>query len=144
MDTNVIAPAASWSELEAHGRVSLTPFEKTSNGCLRGSINLVDAGRVVGWAQDVNTPDRPLRLKILIGGVVVGHAVACLYREELHRAGLGNGRHGFDAVLPNRLGGTGILEVRREADEAILDSWPAGRVGRRLLEDSALAIHEDW
>lgn len=135
MDTNIDAPFASWKTLDSHRKVQAINLDITSKGWLRGCINLVDVGRVVGWAQDDDDPNTPVHLKILIAGVVVSHTVANLYREELRRAGFGNGHHGFDAVLPNRLGGTGLLEVCREADGVLLDSWPTGQLGRILQRE---------
>ena len=142
VDVTLKTSSASWPEQKVHRQAPLSSLDADQNGFLRGAINLVDAGRVVGWAQDIDFPDIPVRLKILVDGVVVVCTVANLYREELRRNGLGNGRHGFDAVLPKRIGGTGLLEVRRETDGMFLDSWPSGQLGRRLvsLEPSLLML----
>ena len=105
------------------------PARSTWLGHLRGAVNLVDRRRVAGWAQDTARPEEPVRLEILVGGVVVAAVLADRYREELRRAGVGNGAHGFEAALPPDCE-TGALEVRRAADRAVLDTWPSGVTGR--------------
>ena len=102
---------------------------------------MVDSGRVVGWAQAVAEPDARVQLEILIGGKVVAHVTADRYREELRRNGFGDGQHGFEAALPNKLGGTGVLEVRRAKDGALLDTWPSGVRGYALPSLDALTSH---
>ena len=99
-------------------------------GPLRGAVNLIDAGRVAGWAQDRLEPDVPVRLEVLVSGTVVAYATADLYREELRRAGIGNGRHGFEIAWPWELGASGGVQVRRASDGAALESWPGTLAGR--------------
>lgn len=99
-------------------------------GPLRGAVNLVDTGRIAGWAQDRLEPDVPVRLEVLVGGKVVAYATADLYREELRRAGIGNGRHGFEIAWPRELGQPGPVQVRRAADGAALDDWARNGTGR--------------
>lgn len=141
MDISTIFPPAAGADAfddKGRGRRKTGPQtppvlpRAAGRGSLRGAVNLVDAGRVVGWAQDADVPDAPVRLEILVAGKVVAHALADRYREELRRAGVGSGRHGFEAALPDRLGGTGTLEVRRVTDGATLDRWPGGLTGRSL------------
>ena len=103
-------------------------------GKLRGSLNVVDAGRAAGWAQDLARPDERVKLEILVGEMVIAQVIADLYRDELYRMGIGDGRYGFEVAIPNAFGGTGPLTVRRLQDRAILDVWPTGLKGWLVRE----------
>ena len=87
-------------------------------GALVGFIDSVAAGRVAGWAQDSGSPEEPVALEILVGGVGVVCALANAYRADLRRAGVGSGCHAFDVMLPG--GWAGQVTVRRIADGAAL------------------------
>ena len=66
-------------------------------------------------------PEAPVCLDILAGGTLVGRALANRYREDLKRAGLGSGWHGFAIQLPSGLASApNIIEVRRSLDQAAL------------------------
>ena len=92
-------------------------------GILLGGVDLVDANRVVGWAQNMLQPQTPVRIEIFIDGVVVANALADRYREDLRRAGIGIGEHGFEVALPPGLGRTGQFTIRRACDGALLEGW---------------------
>ena len=59
-----------------------------------------------------------MHLDVLVDGKRVLQVVANRRRGDLAKAGLGSGRHGFDARLPGEL--QGRLEVRRSKDRALL------------------------
>ena len=59
-----------------------------------------------------------------------GHAK--LIEKNVRRAGVGNGRHGFEVALPHNLGGTDTVVVRRAEDGVAIEPWPAGVKGRVL------------
>jgi hypothetical protein len=55
------------------------------------------------------------------GGRLIGQVLANRYRDDLQRAGLGSGRHGFEFAPPAGLAFTsGAIEVRRSLDGAAL------------------------
>src|ERR1700689_4367979 len=56
-----------------------------------------------GWAQNLDHPEAPVCLDILVDGVLVGQVLASCYREDLERAGIGSGRHSFEFTLPPEL-----------------------------------------
>jgi hypothetical protein len=87
---------------------------------LRGYVDQSGPTICTGWAQDVENPETPVCLDIIIGGAQVARVLANLYRADLRQAGLGSGCHAFRATLP--AGITGRLEIRRADDGAEL-SW---------------------
>ena len=69
-------------------------------GALRGYVDLVSPGCIAGWAQNADHPEAPVCLDIFADGRLIGQTLANRYREDLARAGLGSGRHGFEFRLP--------------------------------------------
>jgi hypothetical protein len=87
----------------------------------RGHIDLISADCIAGWAQNMDHPEPPVCLDIYIDGRLVGQVLANRYREDLKRAGIGSGRHGFN--FPRAAGpasACGTAEVRRSFDSASL------------------------
>jgi hypothetical protein len=117
-------------------------------GGLRGYIDLVSETCVAGWAQNIDHPEAPVCLDILVNGQLIGQTLANRYREDLARAGLGSGSHSFEFTLPAEYAGEcRAVEVRRSLDGALLarsskafvpgDS-PLGRhIERRQTPDAA-------
>jgi hypothetical protein len=92
-----------------------------SVGELRGHIDLISADCIAGWAQNMDHPEAPVCLDIYVDGRLVGQVLANRYREDLKRAGIGSGRHGFN--FPRAAGpasACGTAEVRRSFDSASL------------------------
>jgi len=66
---------------------------------VRGFVERVTASEVGGWAYCPEAPDAHLAVEVLRRGVVVGRAVADLYRPDLHLSGIGRGDHAFVAEV---------------------------------------------
>ena len=88
---------------------------------LRGYVDIVTSRNISGWAQNPDHPEAPVCLDIIVGEQRIGQVLANLYREDLERAGLGSGRHGFLFTPPLDLTFTPqAVEVRRSLDGAVL------------------------
>lgn len=62
-------------------------------GELCGVIDTIDnSGFVTGWAYDKNNPELPVLLDVYLKQNKIGTVLACNYREDLARAGFGQGR----------------------------------------------------
>ncbi|TXN43880.1 hypothetical protein FV233_16875 [Methylobacterium sp. WL7] len=101
-------------------RAGLAVADLPQFGTLLGHFDLCDGLRVTGWAQDLAYPDGLVCLDIVVDGAVVALAYADRYRADLKAAGIGDGGHAFDLVLPQPLtpDTTHTIEVRRSADAA--------------------------
>jgi hypothetical protein len=86
---------------------------------LRGNVDGVGPGWVLGWAQNPERPEAPVALDILVDGVLAARTLADQFRLDLKRAGLGSGRHAFMVAIPGALAAASI-EVRRCSDGAVL------------------------
>lgn len=95
---------------------------------IRGYVDGIIGNHVVGWAHDPDHPDDRLELELELAEAPLGCCVADLDREDLRRAGIGDGRHGFRHPL-NRTARTG--------DEHRV-------VVRALVDGSALSLASDY
>jgi len=88
-------------------------------GPLHGYIDCVRGDwKLDGWAHDSEHPELPVLLEILLEGQVIGTALACDFREDLFKAGFGQGRCSFTFISPIKLRPSllAALQVRRAAD----------------------------
>ena len=75
--------------------MTTTPYE--------GYVDGFRDNTLFGWCYRRDQPDVPLTLDIHIDGGFVGTVNAALFREDLLKAGKGNGKHSFRFPLPDRL-----------------------------------------
>jgi hypothetical protein len=64
-------------------------------GRLNGCIDQLNINGIDGWAMDEANPDLPVLLEIRLSGRPYATILACDYREDLRKAGIGNGNHAF-------------------------------------------------
>ena len=95
-------------------------------GKLRSYVDVVEHERITGWAFDEATPTMPALLEILDNGVPIGRVLANRHRVDVEQAGIGNGRSGFDFVIPESLSPLirHVIQVRRCADRHELQRSP--------------------
>jgi SAM-dependent methyltransferase len=68
-----------------------------------GRVERVHDGIVSGWVWQPQMPDHRVRVQALVDGEAVAEGLADLERRSLVSAGIGDGRHGFEISLPERL-----------------------------------------
>jgi hypothetical protein len=100
-----------------NARAGVLPPPET-HGALRGYVDEPGPEICSGWAQDLENPETPVCLDILVDGARIARVLANLYRADLRDAGIGSGCHAFRAPLPAGL--SGRLEIRRASDGAAL------------------------
>jgi SAM-dependent methyltransferase len=62
---------------------------------LVGYIDIMKETQISGWAADKKNLQKPVYVDIFVGSVRVASLRCCIYREDLQRAGLGDGRKTF-------------------------------------------------
>lgn len=77
--------------------------EATGDQSLRGKIEECENGLLRGWAWDPSHPDLRLEPTVLVDARPIGRARADLLRRDLTRNGIGDGRHGFELLVPAHL-----------------------------------------
>lgn len=125
---------------------------------LRGYIDGVQDGRIVGWAWDRSRPRRRLEVEILSAGVPLGLARADGFRDDLAASGVGDGRYAFSFVLPAtdipretlaaRVLGTSffLFDDAKPGSQEFLNSTARGlpllrpALSQRLVDDADIAI----
>jgi SAM-dependent methyltransferase len=100
---------------------------------LDGYVDAFDDGTLIGWAARPGDA-RPVTIEVFRDGRSLGRAVACLYREDLKNAGIGDGRHGFEFRLPATESRVGVfaLDVRD-----VESGTPLGQSPFTIAEDPA-------
>ena len=91
---------------------SLSVFEalfKDSN--LAGFVDGVGGRTLRGWAADRSDFSRRLVIDVFHGEKLVAGAVADQFREDLSRAGLGDGKYAFQCIIPRSDASAGSLTV---------------------------------
>ena len=75
---------------------------------------------------DAATPGQPVRLRIIDNDAVIGAVVAGLHRDDLRRAGIGDGCHAFEFTVPGGLSPhlRHVIRVERAADGEDLTNSP--------------------
>jgi hypothetical protein len=101
----------------------IAPDSAPRVGALRGSLDLVSERHIAGWAQTSDRPEAPVCLDIYAGDERIGQVLANNFREDLKRAGLGSGNHGFAFTAPaGAVFAPDEVQVRRSVDGARLGS----------------------
>ncbi|HUZ64771.1 MAG TPA: glycosyltransferase, partial [Acetobacteraceae bacterium] len=100
--------------------------DATQGGPLDGFLDVVAWDMVSGWARQTEHPDVPARLEIMDGDRLLARVVANRFRQDLRDAGMGDGRCGFEVMLPRGLNPaeTHAIHVRRAEDKAELKGSP--------------------
>ena len=94
-------------------------------GTLLGRIDLVTDDRIQGWARSVPS-DAKVQLRILDGEVVLGEVTAQLHRPDLEQTGIGDGRFGFELIVPGGLSPAmrHVIRVQRIDDARDIEGSP--------------------
>ncbi|MGG5819307.1 hypothetical protein [Falsiroseomonas sp. HW251] len=66
---------------------------------LEGLVDNANEHRLYGWAWNSADPAEPLTIELRLAGEVVVSAAADRMREDLAKAGIGDGRHAFELPL---------------------------------------------
>jgi len=66
-----------------------------------GHLDSIQGLTVYGWAYNKANPDERVEVVVLVDGKPVAEGVADQYREDLEKAGIGDGRHGFTIKIPD-------------------------------------------
>ena len=97
---------------------SALPFE--------GSLDKVEVGTVGGWAWDASQPNSAIKVDIYDGEKLLATIAAETFREDLKMAQKGDGKHGFDFLLPKSLrdGQSHTISVKYSGTNSDLSGSP--------------------
>jgi hypothetical protein len=80
-------------------RPSDTSEATAVNPRVRGYIDVIDGRRIGGWAFCAGQPEQPIEVEIRRDDRPLATIRADGYRVDLHRLGIGTGRHGFEVLV---------------------------------------------
>jgi hypothetical protein len=78
----------------------------------QGSVGKLVRGRLQGWVKAVNRDDIRVEVELQLDGRVVQKTRADLYRPDVLRAGIGDGRYGFAFKIDDAISRDSIVMVR--------------------------------
>jgi glycosyltransferase involved in cell wall biosynthesis len=101
-------------------------FAAAVSAPLKGNLDFCDRHFITGWAVDDAQLSAPVPLQILCGDVLIARVLANHYREDLEKAGFGDGRRAFQVRLPNGLSllERHVIRVRHELDAREIPGSP--------------------
>ncbi|NHN87972.1 glycosyltransferase [Acetobacter conturbans] len=105
---------------------------------LPGYLDITTRTRIAGWAQAAGGAGEAVALQVLDNGVPIARVIANQHRHDLAQAGFGDGRHGFDLLIPAALSlhERHVIQVRRESDGSEL-------IGSPVVIEASGAFDED-
>lgn len=77
--------------------------EELDRARFRGSVDSIEGRTIRGWIYDSTAPLRHLIVDLFVDGQMVESHVAKSFREDLARAGYGDGEYAFEFELPKAL-----------------------------------------
>lgn len=85
-----------------------------------------DCTEITGWVWDRRKPNEPLTVDLFIDRAPVAKIIANEYREDLHKRGFGDGKHGFRFVIPDwvRDGRSHSIEAKVAESGRVLRGTP--------------------
>jgi hypothetical protein len=113
---------------------SAAPDQATPYGYFDGVVG----GEATGWCWRPSAPTERLQVEVFVDGASVGSGRAQGRRENVARAGYGDGRYGFRIRLPAVLADGGSHRIAVQADGAPLTPAPT------FLRGSTLAADDPW
>lgn len=76
--------------------------QKKSNDMYNGYIERIRGGVLLGWAAHESN-DSPVPIKVMAGTKEIGQGIADVEREDLKKAGIHQGKHGFRIELTDEI-----------------------------------------
>ncbi len=74
-----------------------------ASGAIEGFLDTVNCVSINGWVWDRTRPDEPAQVEIYDGPTLLAKVSADGFREDLRKAGKGNGKHAFGLQWPATL-----------------------------------------
>ncbi|MDW8135756.1 MAG: hypothetical protein RMI74_03035 [Thermodesulfobacterium sp.] len=115
-------------------------MEINKEGNLKGKLISVYNGRVLGWVYNMNNLQERLKVSLYVNDKPVSKGLAILYREDLYKNKIGDGKYGFSLRIPDQYfdGKEHTVKVKVEDYEWFL---PETQVFKSYSFDFAYAKH---
>jgi hypothetical protein len=67
---------------------------------LTGRVDDFKSNKIYGWAFNTEQPEEHLVIRVMQGTQVIATGVANIFRRDLPEAGIGDGHHAFEVLMP--------------------------------------------
>lgn len=119
-----------------------------------GRVDELKSGKLFGWAFNSEAPDEHLVIRVSRSTQIVASGVANIFRPDLPDAGIGNGDHAFEIIMPPNIESLhGVMVVAQSQKSGELALQIATNDDRRLdelvahfsrrYEDALVALKEE-
>jgi hypothetical protein len=97
-------------------------------GSINGYLDAANCNGITGWAWDRLRPDARIDVEIRDGETLLAKVPADVYRNDLEKAGIGDGKHSFYVPLPSSLKNDAphLIYVRIAGTKTDLHATPQG------------------
>jgi hypothetical protein len=102
---------------------------------LTGRVDELKKGKLYGWAFNTENPAEHLVIRIMLGTQVIASGVANLLRPDLPDAGIGEGDHAFEVMVPANVSSFQGLMIIAQSARAGEIALPIATNDERLLDD---------
>jgi hypothetical protein len=119
--------AAGCGKKPTTSKPPLPPEATQESTTLEGSLDILTANKILGWAWDKTKPNEAIYVEIFDGGTLLGTVKADLMRQDIAAKGRGTGKYGFEFPTPPRLkdGKPHQIHARVKGTEFELHGSPA-------------------
>jgi GT2 family glycosyltransferase/glycosyltransferase involved in cell wall biosynthesis len=83
---------------------------------IQARIDAIENGVITGWVYDPSAANRSVHFALSIDERYISGLTTGFYREDLEKAGMGNGMHGFRIALPYEYTSAETVDVRLYLD----------------------------
>ncbi|MFC5408242.1 putative Ig domain-containing protein [Larkinella bovis] len=110
----LLVKAASTPEKPAPEPEPVPQPSNPATGSYEGYLDKVECGSIRGWVWDRKAPNAPVIVEFYADGKAVGTTEASIYRDDLQKAGKGNGAHAYSFTTPSSLkdGKTHVISAK--------------------------------
>ncbi|MEM4619298.1 MAG: hypothetical protein QW607_03685 [Desulfurococcaceae archaeon] len=113
---------------------------------IKGFLDGIDGQYVFGWVWDRENPEERLEVIIYVDGKPIATGVADIYRQDLEKAGIGDGRHGFRIKLGTNIfdGNEHELSVKVINDNSLVEKPTLSKIFRLSNINDFKILSEDF
>ncbi len=100
---------------------------------IQGYLDKVEGLYAIGWAFNKSKPDERLKVVVYVDDKPVAEGVADKFREDLLKAGIGDGRYGFEIELPEDIFDEESHEIRVLEKGVELKNSPMKKLHSKII-----------
>lgn len=111
-----------------------------------GRLDAANCDVIGGWVWNRRAPNTPLRVDILVNGVVFAQVMADQFRQDLQDSGRGDGRHVFKIPTPPRLKNSrnNVVTVRVTGTNFFVSNAPQSFTCSNPIDNTEFFVRQQY